>query len=291
MRPVLVLVFVSLAASVSTQQRPLPDPVLFLAEVKKRLQTDEERQSGYAYVETRRRFSVDANGREELDEMKVFETYPGLPGERRWRRLIAENGKPVSPEALARQDRERREKAEAYLRRLQAESPSNGGANPHVDDRRLRRRAERIDDAFRVFEMRMLGRERLDGHDVIAFALTPRRDSEPRTREGKMMRHLTAKAWVSEPDYELVRLEAEAHEDITFGLGLLARIHKGSRLEFHRRKVNGDAWLPARASYEASARIVLLKMLRRRETTDYSNYRKFTVETDVVYSRPTGAPD
>ena len=69
------------------------------------------------------------------------------------------------------------------------------------------------------------------------------------------MRHFAGKAWVSETEYELVRLEAEAIETASFGLGLLARVHKGSKAAFERRKVNGEEWLPASASYTASARV------------------------------------
>ena len=65
------------------------------------------------------------------------------------------------------------------------------------------------------------------------------------------MRHFAGKAWVSESEYEVVRLEAEAIETASFGLGLLARVHKGSKAAFERRKVNGEQWLPARATYTA----------------------------------------
>jgi hypothetical protein len=66
---------------------------------------------------------------------------------------------------------------------------------------------------------------------------------------------------------------------------LLARVHKGSRAAFERR-VNGEEWLPARASYTATARVMLLKMLRIGGTSEFSNYRKFTVETETRIGKP-----
>ena len=98
------------------------------------------------------------------------------------------------------------------------------------------------------------------------------------------MRHFGVRAWVSETDYELVRLQAEAFETVPFALGLLARMHKGSRLAFERRKVNDEVWLPARVTYTGSARIGLIKTIRRGGSSEFSNYKKFTVGTTTTFS-------
>src|SRR5262245_59327473 len=104
--------------------RPLPDRDVFLAEVRRHLQTDEQRQQGYAYVETRRQVKLDKSGRPAGESVKVFESYPGFPGQSRWERLVSEDGKPVSPAELEKADRKRREAADEFLRteRRQTES-------------------------------------------------------------------------------------------------------------------------------------------------------------------------
>jgi len=40
---------------------------------------------------------------------------------------------------------------------------------------------ERIDDVFRVYDIAMLGRESIEGHDTIAVSLTPRPNASPRS--------------------------------------------------------------------------------------------------------------
>ena len=80
--------------------------------------------------------------------------------------------------------------------------------------------------------------------DTILATLTPKKDARPQTDEGKMMRHFKARAWISESDHELVRVETEAIDNLSFGLGLLARVHKGTVATYQRRKVNGETWLP-----------------------------------------------
>ena len=49
-----------------------------------------------------------------------------------------------------------------------------------------------------------------------------------------------------------------------------------------------EEWLPANVSYNASARIALFKMYREGYSADYSNYRKFTVDTAATYAVPKG---
>lgn len=268
----------------AAQERPLPDPGLFLAEVRKRLETDEQRQSGYMYVETRRELKLDKTGRSTRERIKVFESYPGLPGEERWERLISEDGQPVPADRLEKHDRERQRKAREYIRRLERDPHKVQREHTRDREKYFREMREAVDNVFLVYDIRMVGREAIEGHPTIVFTLTPRAQARPRTREGKIMKLFTARAWISESDYELVRLDVEAIDTVSFGLGLLARVHKGSRGSFTRRKVNNEAWLPASASYTASARLGLIKMMRVGGTSEFSNYRKFTVDTTSTYT-------
>jgi len=284
---VALAVLVCLAATSSgAQDRPLPDPKLFLQEVRKRLETDDERQRGYMYVEKRREQKLDSGGRPTGESLKVFESYPALPGESRWRRLIAEDGRPVPPAELEKADRERRQHVEEYARQLARNPEKEGARQAREHERRKRERAESIDEIFRIFEVQMIGRESVEGHATITFSLTPRAGVKPRTRDGSIMSNFSGRAWISESDYELVRLDVEAIDTVSFGFGLLARVHKGSQASFRRRKVNDEAWLPAMATYTASARIALLKVMRRGGVMEFSDYKKFSVDTSTTCARP-----
>src|SRR5688572_25496663 len=112
------------AAAAAAQERPVPSAVegplpeykSFAAKVREHLATDSEGQSGYVFVERRTEQKVDGWGKVTDESIKVFEVYPGLEGEERYRRLIEENGKPVSADKLAKQDRERKQEVEDYAR-------------------------------------------------------------------------------------------------------------------------------------------------------------------------------
>ncbi len=286
MRLVLALLLVALAVPLNGQERPLPDLKTFMAEARTRLQADDVRQSEYVYVETRRERKLDKSGRATKETLEVFESYPALPGEFRWQRQTVKDGKPVPPSELAKQDRERQQKVMAYARKLEREPEKVRAAEQKKRDEERRDTERAVDDALAVYDFRMVGRETIAGHETVVLTFTPRKNARPKTREGKVMQHFAGKAWVSESEYELVRLEAEAIETASFGLGLLARVHKGSRAAFERRKVNGEQWLPASASYTASARVMLLKMLRVGGTSEFSDYRKFGVTTETKVGPP-----
>src|SRR5690349_20420002 len=266
--------------------RPLPDQQPFLDEVRKRLDTNDQRQSGYMYVQTQRERKLDKAGQTTGESVKVLESYPGLPGEPRWERVLSVDGRALPPAELEKCDRDRQKRAEEYARRAAKNPAAEGEKQARDRAREQRERAESIDDALRIFDIRMLGREPIDGHDTIVFSLTPRPGVKPRTRAGGIMRNFSGRAWVSESEYELVRLDVQAIDTVSFGLGVLARLHKGSQASFQRRKVNGEAWLPATASYNISARLGLVAVFRRAATFEYSNYKKFGVDSSYQIAPP-----
>jgi hypothetical protein len=282
-RPIaLALLVLFPATPATTQDRPLPDYDTFAAQVRAHLATDEERQSGYMFIERRTEQKLDGSGRPKDESVKVFEVYPGLPGEDRYRRLIEEDGKPVPQPKLVQQDRERQKDVESYTRRVSTSAERQRELRQREKERQRYRAA--VDDLFRIYDIHMVRRESIEGHDTIFATLMPKEGVKPQTDDGKVMRHFKARAWISASDYELVRVEIEAIEDLAFGLGLLVRVHKGTIATYQRLKVNNEIWLPEQVTWTASARVLLLKRLRLRGVAEFSGYRKFTVDTSTTYT-------
>jgi hypothetical protein len=280
-RPLVLGLFALLLAPAAAQDRPLPDYDFFAAQVKTHLATDEERQGGYMFIERQTEQKLDGAGRLKDQTVKVFEVYPGLPGQDRYRRLIEEHGKPVPPDTLERHDRERQKEVESYSRRISTSAERQKELRQDEKERQRYRAA--VDDLFRIYDVHMIRREFVEGHETILATLMPKIGVKPQTDDGKIMQHFKARAWISESDYELVRVEIEAIDDLSFGWGLLARVHKGTVATYQRRKVNNEAWLPEQVTWTASARVLLLKSLRLRGVAEYSGYRKFTVDTSTTY--------
>ena len=114
--------------------------------------------------------------------------------------------------------------------------------------------------------------------------VTPRPGYTPRTDNGKLLKKFGGRVWINEHDYELARADVEVLEDLTFGLGLLARVHHGSRFQILRRKINNEVWLPAEIRYQVSARIALLKRIRAEGVSTFTDYKKFSVQTSTTFT-------
>jgi hypothetical protein len=64
-------------------------------------------------------------------------------------------------------------------------------------------------------------------------------------------------------------------------------VHQGTVATYERRKVNNEVWLPAKVTWTASGRLLLLRRLRLRGISEFSGYRKFTVDTSTTYGKPS----
>ena len=98
------------------------------------------------------------------------------------------------------------------------------------------------------------------------------------------MQHVAGKAWVDEQDHQIVRVEIEVTDTISIGLGILARLQKGASIVEERRKFNNEIWLPVRAEVTLNAKILLLKGFNIREITEYSDHRKYSVDTVLSFT-------
>ena len=77
--------------------------------------------------------------------------------------------------------------------------------------------------------------------------------------------------------------EVQFVENMTFGWGFLARLHKGTTILLQRRYVHNEIWMPAEIHIEGSARILLFKKIRINTTVEFFNYKKYSVKTSVSF--------
>ena len=226
------------------QQAPFPDLEVLKAQVKERILADRERRSQYTYMERREEIEFSKLGRVSDGPVKVYEVYPSPEPGNTYKRLLSVNGKPLTPEELARNDQIHRRDV---LERLN-ESPEKKAKRKREEEKDRAEERALVDEVFRLYDMRLVQRDVFDGHPCIVVALAPRPDYRPRTDAGKLMKKVRIRAWVHETEHEVVRVDAEAIEDITVGWGLIGRLHKGTTGQFLRRRISDGAWMPYKAS-------------------------------------------
>jgi hypothetical protein len=262
------------------QEPPLPDAGTFLEEFRRNLQTDTKLLSQYTYTQKETDITLDSKGKPKKSEVNVYEVIHGDEEWKTYRRQITKNGVTVSEKELEKADQKEKERVDKEIRKRDKQSESKRLQEKEKDEREER---EAIDEVFAVYDVKLVRREPLDGIATILVTFKAKPGYKPRTRDGKILQHIAGRAWISESDHQLARLEAEVIEPISIGAGLLARLQTGSTLSFERRKVNNEIWLPVRAEASINGRMLLLKGLNLREVTEFSDHKKYSVDTTITF--------
>ena len=233
------------AISIAAQDRPLPALDVFLANVRAHLRTDRTLLSQYTYLQRSRDLRFTKTGTIAPGAEKLYQIYPGLHRRERYERLMAVDGKPRDPADLAEDDRKHQKKVLDDLAKREHESAGDREKRLKAEAKELREEQDEVDDVFQVYDFRLVERQVIEGQSMIVVDFSPKPGATAKTDDGKMLTKAKGRAWVSEDDYELARLEAEMIADVRVAL-FLAKLYKGTTVSVDRRKVNGEVWLPAR---------------------------------------------
>jgi hypothetical protein len=277
----LALCFLTASFFIQDQPKPLPELKPFLAELRKTVHTDSLLLSQYTYTDKRTQIELDSKGKAKKTEVNVFQVFPGSPEHVGYRRQILRDGKPLSSEEAKKEEEAMQKRIDEAQRRRSQITPAERERNRAA---RLRREEQIIDDAFGVFEVEAIGREDVEGRPAILLKFHPRQTYKPKTFEGRSMQHVAGKAWIDEQDHQVARVEIEVIDPISIGLGILAKLQKGASIVSERRKFNGEIWLPVKTDVTLNAKVLLLKGFNMRQINEYSDHKKYTVDTILKFS-------
>jgi hypothetical protein len=194
-----------------------------------------------------------------------------------YQRLIQMNDKPLSDKEEKKED----EKLEKLISKRKAESPQE--RQKRLENQEKQREEERAfaRDVINAYDFRMAGEEQIDGRGVYVIEAIPRKDFHPTQPHADVLSKVRGKAWIDKEDYGWVKIQAEVIDTISYGL-FLARIHKGSHLDFTQGRINNEIWLPRRVVVDASARLMLLMNGAFEQENTFTNYKKFTTTHRVI---------
>jgi len=263
----------ALAAQTAAPSLPVIPSAELSRRVRHAIRLDYQLQKEFTYVERRQDVRISKLGKVTIGPPRTFEVLPDpVPGQT-YKRLIAINGVPLGADELARREAEHQKDLAEARERIRRETPPERAARLEKAGSEQRRSDQILDDAFRVYEARIEGRQIVDGQPVLVTRMTPRRDVDVSTREGRWMKQFEGQLWVAEADYQIVRVDMRAVTDVTIGWGVIGRIHKGSRLVYQRRHFE-NVWLPSETTYEARGRTMIFRPFEVNVTTTYSGYKR-----------------
>ena len=227
-------------------QAPLPDEEPFYSAVRENMARANREQFRYAYKERRTELHTNPFGRLGTGDVLLFDVKPGPSPGVTFRTLLAKNGNPVPDSKPERQER-----------RARTDGPSA------------------VDDTVAALQFSIARRDTVDGHRAIVVRFAPRDDSRPQTREGKLAKMFSGLIWVDEAAREVIRVEATAIDDLSYGFGLLARLRKGSVVTLTRDRIDDYIWLPTSVKFKGDGRALLaLRKLTIDFAVEWFDYRR-----------------
>lgn len=273
-RALVAALVLGLPAVGAPQSPPLPNQERFFAEVRAKLASNERLLSRYSRRERSTELSFNPFGRMGTGDIVVHEVYPHPVDDLTYRRLVERDGRPVSAATLAREDAAQMRRWDEWDERSRREGPAARAA-------RLREAAAERDEseaearaALDALTFTLAGRDTWQGEPAILITFVPRPNARLRSREARIAHAFEGRVWVHEHEFEVMRIEATAVDDVSFGFGMIARLHKGLEASFTRRRQDG-VWLPSETRFVGTGRALLLRRLQIDYWRRYDSYRRF----------------
>ncbi len=243
------------------------------------------KQANYTYTQNQVEERLDGKGQVKSSETKTMEVLV-VAGEQ-VERLVARDGKPLSERDAAKEE----EKIQKVIDKHKNESE-------HDRQKREEKQAKDREDARKfvreigdAFTFRHVGYETMNGVESYVIEAEPRSDFRPHDQGAKYLNKFRFKGWIATSEPELVRVDAEAVETLSWGL-FVARLNKGAKFTLEQTKVNDEVWLPSQLSLKLDARLALLKDYKIAQVNRYSDYKKFRTESKMtVLGEVQAAPE
>ena len=259
-------------ASVGVAQEPpsLPEGNAYIRSLRAEQRQQDDAINAFTYDLEETRENLNKKGVVSSKTTLKYQVY--YVKARQVRRLVAKNGVPLSAKEQAAVDRKAADRARD-IREGRVVTEQAG---------------VRLSRLFDSFEFKTLGRIERGGRPAIELEFQPRKD-HPQGAEAlgvgdRLITMLSGQVAIDEADKRVVRLEARSDEH------LRASVSTGIKLgtidfmvEFS--SLGEGVWLPLKIESYATGRAFLFVAFRVRQTSTYSNYRKFKVDTE---EKPVG---
>ena len=183
----------------------------------------------------------------------VVETPNGL-----LRRLIAEDGKPLTPDRAAQEDR----RIAALV--ADPEALRAADSDRRADEARM---AKILDILPKVFLFSADGMQ----DDCVRIAFRPNPEFSPSDYDERIVHALGGTILIRMPDERLCGIDGHLLDRVSFGFGLLGHIEKGSHFQVTRKPVTATDWKNSKIEVHIDGKILLLKSISRDQDARHSS--------------------
>jgi len=260
------------AVALLAAEAPLPEGNAYVRGLVAGQRRREEVINKYTYDLEEVTQELDAAGGVSKVETKRYEVFHvrGRPV----RKLVAQNGRALSPGQADAEERKVREKVGDIL-----------------GDRTTRELPEvRLSQVLERYDFKAVRREERDGRPTLVFDFAAL--SGKRKLEGDVvLRRLTGRIWVDEAERQLAEVEMKNAEPIRLGLGLGLGVSVQSlSLHLRFRPIEDGVWLPSRVQFGAEGKALLAAGFKVRNISYFSRFRRFEAQTESETVTPPAPP-
>jgi len=192
--------------------------------------------------------------------------------------LVQKDGKPLAEEEQKKENNKARERIEA-LQRQEAKKEARKVKDEEQGKEEAHSGGPGIEVFLRACQFVNPRRERFRGRDALVFDFQPNPGFTPHTLEERAVQKLAGVLWIDEKALQIARLRAYFASEMKIGGGVLADVQKGTSVVIEQAFVNNEVWLPTYEEANVGVRVLLMKSLKVHESTRYSDYKKFDVQT------------
>ena len=269
----------------------LPDIPKLLEELQANQDEIERILEDYSYKQQTVKRELTNKGELNVKEKETVQLtfYKGF----RVSRLIAKNGKPLSPKDQANEDKNAQKRVRE-IDKILAKEASRDVSQNRTGSPDGRGRGISIAEVLRASKLTNPRRERLKSRDVVVFDFEPNPNFDFKNAKSflKFFGKTVGVIWIDEKDKQVVRLEAILADSYKVGGGLLAKLRKGASFTLEQDRINNEIWLPTNADINLSVRILLFGGVKVNQIVRSFDYKKFKTEVreatvdDIEESQP-----
>jgi hypothetical protein len=198
-----------------------------------------------------------------------------------YQRLEAVNGKPLTPDEQAEEQR----KLESVKAQRCGESKQETSERIAKYEKERTHDQQLMDEMAKAFNFELVGEQKSGSFDVYVLKATPKPDYQPPTKETRVLTGMQGELWIDKQTFEWVKVEAEVIHPVSI-VGFLARVEPGTRFELKKAPVEPGIWLPEHFAMKSRARIFMLYTSKNEEDETYFDYHKAVLNQAAACTGP-----
>jgi hypothetical protein len=200
-------------------------------------------------------------------------------------RLIAVNGRPLSPAQEAEQEK----KQEKVIAERRAETPEQRRERIEKFEKERRRDNAMMEELTKAFNFAVLAERGVRGYPVYVLKATPRPGYKPPSMELRVLTGMHGELWIDQKNFHWVKVTASVIHPVSIE-GFLAEVEPGTRFELDNMPVgDGSTWQASHFSMRSNARVFHLFARESSEDDAYSDYKPVSGSPENTAQRGTAA--